>query len=958
MDIFSAGIVWDPREPLPPEYNMPTLPVPALRATDGPATTAAPLLYQPPPAPQVSVRTKPFPTTAVRELYRNVLPALSVTIEARVTGDIAEVTAKQLFWNDADIPIHQGSYTFALPNGCTVMGFTCRIGNGNKLKATARPKAEAQNKFQQALASRTTAALLEQNTPEIFTSSLGNIPPNTRVKTEITYATILQRMFSQDTNTTTLTIPTYIANRYGERPDSLQGLDLETKPDDISIRVEILESEQIQSVKSTSHEILIERGTETGQVFKWGHIGKGSEKSMRETAIVTMKEATNWIERDFIISIDTLPSGKNGNPEAWLEIHPSFENQAAMMVTVPPRILPNQNEISKIGEILFVVDRSGSMEDKMENLKSAMHFFLKGIPLGRTFNIWCFGSSYSSLWAKSRAYEEESLRIALNYVDTMFRADLGGTEILPALEAIIAARDPSLPCDIVILTDGQVWRLDDTLHLVSRSREASNGAIRFFSLGLGAHVSHALVEGIAKQGGGYSDVVLRAHTEGWEGRLLAILKAALTSHIQNLSLELGGLMALASPTNLHSLNPFQAHRIFLLLEQGMTPEDANIALTFISDGERSTINASIIRSDKLSTIIHKLSARALIDDFERGISSSTPYQSNTSPAIGCVGVDISHLAETLACRYTLPSKWTALLLLESDNEVLEREPHRNTISGITLSHIEDGPLQRQRGSQWEGGEEIGFRPDRHYRRHNHHHDSLFSDGIVRCPSLGKRRDRDGSGTNYCGPPVTRQARIPCCLAPYDPVHAKLKRASLRVTRRVKTDADREFIVTILRHQAFDGSVQNEVLRELPEVARDILRAVKEWLCEKTNLEDSVLDLVANTTLVVAILERDYKEYKDLWRMMQQKAHTYISLHVHLLNLKDELMEYSRERLAQPNRLVRLKCKATSWLIQLKCKLISSQPDSNTRRVRRYEGARDGYASSSDPVLINEAPIDD
>ncbi|KAI1271597.1 von Willebrand factor type A domain-containing protein [Xylaria sp. FL0933] len=711
-------------------------------------------------------------------------------------------------------------------------------------------------------------------------------------------------MFSQDTNTTTLTIPTYIANRYGQRPGSLQGLDLETKPDDISIRVEILESEHIQSVKSTSHEILIERGTETGQVFKWGHIGKGSENSMRETAIVTMKEATNWIERDFIISIDTLPSGRNGNPETWSEIHPSFENQAAMMVTVPPRMLPNQIEISKIGEILFAADRSGSMEDKMESLKSAMHFFLKGIPLGRTFNIWCFGSSYSSLWAKSRAYEEESLRIALNYVDTMFRADLGGTEILPALEAIIAARDPSLPCDIVILTDGQVWRLDDTLHLVSRSREASNGAIRFFSLGLGAHVSHALVEGIAKQGGGYSDVGLRAHTEGWEDRLLAILKAALTSHIQNLSLELGGFMALASPANLHSLNPFQAHRIFLLLEQGATPEDANIALTFISDGERTTMNASVIRSDKYGTIIHKLSARALLNDFERAISSSKPYQPNAWLATGGMGADKAHFAETLACRYTLPSKWTALFLSESDNKVLEGEPHRITIGEIAPSHIENGPLQRHRRS---------------------HGDRVLAQIQARVYAQ-----------------VQAQARVesPTYSAPCE------SNDSISVTG-VKTDADRVFIGFMLKHQALDGSFRNEVLHELSEVARDILRAVKEWLCKKTNLEDPVLDLVANTTLVVAILERDYKDHKDMWMMMHQKAYAYINLHVHLPNLQDELLEYSRERLAQMKRLTQCKRKA-----------ISFHPDSDTRRARRYGGAEDGYVSSSDPVLINEAPIDD
>lgn len=106
------------------------------------------------------------------------MPAASISIEVQIVRDVAEVTARQVFWNDGDLPIPQGSYTFGLPNGCAVTGFTCRLGNDQVLKATARPKDEAREAFQQAVASNVTTALLDQNTPEIFTSSIGNIPPN------------------------------------------------------------------------------------------------------------------------------------------------------------------------------------------------------------------------------------------------------------------------------------------------------------------------------------------------------------------------------------------------------------------------------------------------------------------------------------------------------------------------------------------------------------------------------------------------------------------------------------------------------------------------------------------------------------------------------------------------------------------------------------------------------------
>ncbi|KAJ2999260.1 hypothetical protein NUW58_g51 [Xylaria curta] len=181
MSRCSAQISWDPREPPPPiiplaSYLAAALPDPKWHTE---SIASAPQGYlENIDIPRRNTIHRAFPSMAIKESNRNVLPAVSVSVKAQITGHIAEVTARQVFLNDADLPIQQGSYTFSLPTGCTVMGFTCRIGNREVLRATARPKGEAQEAFQQAVASHATAALLDQNTPEIFTSSLGNIPPN------------------------------------------------------------------------------------------------------------------------------------------------------------------------------------------------------------------------------------------------------------------------------------------------------------------------------------------------------------------------------------------------------------------------------------------------------------------------------------------------------------------------------------------------------------------------------------------------------------------------------------------------------------------------------------------------------------------------------------------------------------------------------------------------------------
>ncbi|KAI0533987.1 von Willebrand factor type A domain-containing protein [Xylaria digitata] len=954
MSVFSAGIVWDSREPLPRDYTE-AAPVTALPAISGLTahtvrTPQDPFRYQ---GVNQAQAPKIFPKV-VKELDRNVLPAVSVSVEARIIGDVAEVVAKQLFWNDADTPIHRGSYTFALPNGCTVTGFTCRIGNNKVLKATAQPKGEAQEAFQRAVAAHTTAALLDQNTPEIFTSTLASIPPNTRIKTEITYATVLKRGFGVDSNTTTLTIPTYIANRYGERPAGLEELNLNTKLDDMSLRIEILESEHIRSIKSASHEILVERGLKTGQALKWDRIGKEPEDTRKETAIVTMKEAVSWIETDFVLSIETACSKANGGSEAWLEIHPFFENQAAMMVTLPPRLLISQNEISKDGEILFMADRSGSMEDKMENLRSAMKYFLKGIPMGRTFNVFCFGSTYESLWTKSQLYGQESLQAALDYVSTKFHADMGGTEILPALEAILAARDPSLPCDVVILTDGEVWRLDEMLGLVRRANESSNGSIRFFSLGLGAHVSHALIEGIAKKGGGYSEVIPRADKDDWEERLVAMLRAALTSHTRTLSLELGGLKATTSPENLESLNLFQAHRIFLLLDHGVIPDKDSVALALVSDGNRTFINLSITRAEKPATLIHSLSARAILDDFERGIAPNSPCRPGDSS--DGKELDISRLAETIACKYSLPSKWTSLLLLGKEDRIPEGGVTSGVTNKIVISRARDGNLLHPRGIP-------SFTPSESYALSQSYTPSpWWGDSIRReCQSSvnrprvrASRSDPDGSSgvkgkTEY--PP------LPHSNATYSPDDAELPYPIFSSKIAVPVDslqsaalglsAEKEFISFILRHQAFNGSIASGALNGLSESIRDLVATLKNWLCKKTQLEGQVLDLVASTALIVEILERDYKDYEGLWVMIREKALGYVHLQLFQSNnLQNELMELSRENLEQLGERAFLKRGAAS----------SSSAGEN-RKSRFYDIAEDEDQADSNRALVHRAPLE-
>jgi hypothetical protein len=139
---------------------------------------------------------------------------------------------------------------------------------------------------------------------------------------------------------------------------------------------------------------------------------------------------------------------------------------------------------------------------------------------------------------ESVKYTDSNLDSALSYVNKRFKANKGGTEIYPAVKAIVKARDRTMTTDVIILTDGQTWRLEQTLDYIQEQHKRTEGRIRFFSLGIGDGVSHALVEGIAKAGGGYAEVIPTSIRDGWEDRVVSMLKAALTTeHLGPVYLE-------------------------------------------------------------------------------------------------------------------------------------------------------------------------------------------------------------------------------------------------------------------------------------------------------------------------------------------------------------------------------------------------------------------------------------
>ncbi|XHF98221.1 hypothetical protein AWENTII_001786 [Aspergillus wentii] len=453
------------------------------------------------------------------------LPQVALKAHATILSSTARTTLTQTFLNPSSRLLEEVSYAFPLYDGVSVVGFKCQVGS-RVLHSQVKTKEQANVEYQDAVSEKKLASILDQSNSasDCFSIRLGNIPAGEKVTVDITFVGDLKQ--DAQTDGTRYTIPNTIAPRYS---NVLDGMDdwvasrgSPAQSQGISITADVLmeKSSVIRELQSPSHPVKVS----LGRISSVQEEDSAFEPS-QASASLKIAKGDVLLERDFVLVVraDGLDS-----PRALLESHPTIPGQRALMATLVPKFsLPPIQP-----ELIFVLDRSGSMKDKIQSLQAALRVFLKSLPVGVCFNICSFGNYHSFLWERSKAYDASSLKEALVFVDNVF-ANMGGTEMQGAVEAAVESRMGDRELEVLILTDGQI-RKQEALFSFVREKSADNSA-RFFSLGIGNSASHSLIEGIARAGNGFSQSVI-AHEE-LDRKVVRMLKGALTPHIYDYKLK-------------------------------------------------------------------------------------------------------------------------------------------------------------------------------------------------------------------------------------------------------------------------------------------------------------------------------------------------------------------------------------------------------------------------------------
>ncbi|KAJ5734961.1 uncharacterized protein N7483_000086 [Penicillium malachiteum] len=453
---------------------------------------------------------------------RRYLPQVSLQAHATILSSAARTTLTQTYVNSFGFILEEASYNFPLYDGVSVVGFKCRVGT-RLLHGTVKSKEQANTDYTQAFERNESAAVMDHTSEDVFSIRLGNVPANEKVTVEITYVGDLKQDAQLDG--VRYTLPNSVAPRYGSpspfSPDFSS--DISAQLDGISITADILleKGAAIREIQSPSHSPKVS----LGRISSTQPDSRAFEPSQASATLRLDKNNQPLLKKDFVL---VVKADGLDNPRALLESHPTISGQRAIMATLVPKF---QLPVNK-PEIIFVIDRSGSMNDKIPTLRAALRVFLKSLPVGVCFNICSFGSNHSFLWSNSIVYDRASLKQALSFVDTI-DAGMGGTEINLAVEAAFQSRLPDKNLEVLLLTDGEIYNQQQLFQLVRNSTAAHTA--RLFGLGIGDEVSHSLIEGVARAGQGFAQSVLK--DEELDRCVVRMLKGALTPHIYDYKVE-------------------------------------------------------------------------------------------------------------------------------------------------------------------------------------------------------------------------------------------------------------------------------------------------------------------------------------------------------------------------------------------------------------------------------------
>uniref|UniRef100_A0A672JAG4 Poly [ADP-ribose] polymerase n=1 Tax=Salarias fasciatus TaxID=181472 RepID=A0A672JAG4_SALFA len=556
------------------------------------------------------------------------LPLQAVHVKCRLMDLLSQVTIFQKYTNQSSVPI-EAKYVFPLDDSAAVCGFEAFI-NGKHLVGQVKEKEAARKEYRDAVSRGHGAYLMDQDAPDVFTISVGNLPPGATVLIKVTF---VSELIVKDSSVL-FSLPGSLAPW-----QQSAALNQTTQ---VSFALHVL---SLLSFREFTLDMSVDMPFEISSLQCLTHKIKMKRTACK--AVLSVLPGAVLGPEGFQLSI-TL--SEVHLPRMWVEKHPDKDSQACMLV-----FYPSFEVGSSTKEVIVLLDASESM--KGESLTMARRIalqVLKNLDVTDRLNIVLFGTDHKEAFLTAKPIADVAVE-AENFIKVSCSPFGGSTELWRPLRALSLLPPSSGIRNLLLLSDGHIQNADATLQLLRDGVQHS----RLFTCGLSSTANRHMLRALAQAGGGAYEFFDKKTKHNWVEKVKRQVKRMASPSCTSVSVkwqqfDLDADAPLQAPKQLHALfNDCHA------LVYGLVPHCTQATLLGnLSGQELETMVSTSDLQKTTGTFLHKLTARALIRDYEDGNLGADQGQHESCKA------ELRSFIVNLSKEFSVLSQFTSFVAIE------------------------------------------------------------------------------------------------------------------------------------------------------------------------------------------------------------------------------------------------------------------------------------------------------
>ncbi|CAG0955070.1 hypothetical protein BURK1_00411 [Burkholderiales bacterium] len=404
-------------------------------------------------------------------------PRVATDVRIDVAGIVARTTVTQRFVNPTGA-WREGVYLFPLPDKAAVDHLRVETA-GRVIEGQVRERAAAKRAYEQAKSEGRQAGLVEQERPNLFTTSVARLPPDAEVVVTIEF----QETLRYDAGTFRLRHPLAITPRYvpgGHLASSEPAAAYDRAGDEVVTDADRIGAPFVsggdRGIAPVTLSVTIDAGFPLAAIESTSHAIDVDELPDGR-ARVELADGVVPADRDLQLSWRPEVGAQPG-AAVFTERRDGLTH--ALVMVLPPSGEPSGDALPR--EATFIVDTSGSMSGvSIVQAREATQFAIARLAPGDRFNVIEFNSRTRTLFPSPMPVDPSTIAAAQRFVAAL-RAD-GGTEMAPALAAALATPDalPGYARQVFFVTDGAVGNEHELLKLI----RARLGDRRLYTIAIG-----------------------------------------------------------------------------------------------------------------------------------------------------------------------------------------------------------------------------------------------------------------------------------------------------------------------------------------------------------------------------------------------------------------------------------------------------------------------------------------